>query len=161
MNTNEIALKVIEIVDKANKTFGMNMAYPDITFFSKTVKAGYAYKFKNLIAFNTVLARENSKEFEHTIAHEIAHKITWALFPNAKQNHGPEFKSVMRRLGYDRENLTYHSYDVTNVKKRVVKKEYEYTCGCRSIMLTSIRHNRAQSGTIYRCNMCMNVIRLK
>lgn len=153
MNKIEITDKVVEIVKKANKIFGISMEVPDVQFFDKTLKAGYAFRFKNVVSFNTTSARDNSKDFEQTIAHEIAHKITWLLYPNAKQNHGPEFKRIMNILGYHK-NLTYHSYDVSSVRK-----EYEYSCRCGIVKLSAIRHKRAQQGTTYRCNNCHTVVK--
>lgn len=48
----------------------------------------------------------DTESLRETIAHEIAHHIVAFKYPNAKQNHGPEFRWVMQSIGYD--GLTHH-----------------------------------------------------
>jgi len=59
---------------------------------------------------------ENSAtKLRETIAHELAHHITYHLYPKAKQWHGPEFKSVMQSIGYG--GNTYHTMSVAKAKQ--------------------------------------------
>lgn len=146
MNRTELVAKTAEIWDKANKLFNLkNKALPVIGFFSKSGIAGKAHYAEHLVKFNEILALENSDTFETTIAHELAHLVTGQLYPNAKQHHGPEFKAVMERLGYD--PRTYHSYDTKSVSTKRVKIRYEYvctTCG-KTYEVAKPTHLKAQS----------------
>lgn len=146
MNRTEIEAKTSEIWGEANKLFTLkNKVLPSISFFSKSGIAGKAWYMEHKVEFNEILALENSSAFETTIAHELAHLITNQVYPNAKQHHGPEFKSVMERLGYD--PRTYHSYDTKSVSTKRVKVRYEYacvTCG-KTYEVARPTHLKAQS----------------
>ena len=93
-------------------------ALPPIkTAFETSRYAGYAYKYQPMVFINLSYYTEISShtDLRETIAHELAHVITWKLFPRASQNHGPEFRYVMGAIGYD--EATYHRADVRAAKK--------------------------------------------
>jgi SprT protein len=127
---------------------------PEVGFEVKGRTAGLAYQNGKRVAFNTVLAEENRDEFDNTIIHELAHLVTFKLYPRAKQNHGPEFKRVFVFLGGN--GKRGHTYDVCNViNADKVKKRFVYKCNCQVHQLTSIRHNRIVSGKqTYSCGRC-------
>jgi len=56
----------------------------------------------------------STKDLETTIAHELAHHIAHCIWPQCKQWHGPEFRSVMAAIGYD--GSTYHRMSVSGAK---------------------------------------------
>jgi len=126
---------------------------PIVTFFNTTAKAGVAQCSTHTVSFNTVLAAENSTEFENTISHEIAHLVTRMLYPNAKQHHGPEFKRVHQWLGGTGE--TYHTYDTSSVKKTRNVTTYKYTCNCTTYEISAKRHDLIRNkGKQYKCTKC-------
>ena len=118
--------------------------------------AGLAYCYNNKrIELSEQLFLENIEEFlSDTIPHEVAHILTAILYPDAKQDHGPEWKSIMRKLGVNPRRC--HKYDITSCFKS--KDRIKYTCACDNYthMLSKIRHERVKIGTIYRCNTCDN-----
>lgn len=99
---------------------------PKIEYPIKSAKwAGLAWRYGHKIEFNIAFlcTLENPNEFIKTIAHELSHIITWRLYPNAKQSHGPEFKWVMKMLGYN--GNTYHTYSVSKAKNAVERLKNE------------------------------------
>lgn len=134
----------------AKRLYKITFPMPTIGFYEKTGIAGKAYSLLNRIEFNIVLAEENSEEFKNTITHELAHLIADCIFPNKKQAHGPEFKSIMRDMGAD--PSTYHKYDVSSVSTKRLKTRYIYTCKCAEPHeLTSQSHMKSM---IYTCKKC-------
>lgn len=155
MNREDIIVAVHEITGYANKAFRNKISVPSISFYSKGAVAGRAFYESHRVEFNEVLAKENTESFINTVAHEIAHLVTRANFPNAKQAHGPEFKHVMRTLGYD--HSTYHSYDTSSVKRKVTKTRYIYTCACeRPLELTRQKHEVANT---LICKICKSKLK--
>jgi len=134
LNRTEIIAAVDKAHEKAKAAFNWKEDKPSIGFFSKSATAGLAKAWQNRLEFNEVLAKENPTDFENTVIHEYAHLVTRKLFPRAKQSHGPEFKSVMRRMGG--QPNTYHSYNVDSVVKRKTKTRYEVKCGCSKHWVT-------------------------
>jgi predicted SprT family Zn-dependent metalloprotease len=89
---------------------------------------------------------------DNTVVHEAAHAIVRLVYPNAKQDHGPEFRAVMRGFGASTE--TKHDY-----KPRVDAKRHVYQCACQTHYVSTTKHNRIKSGrTYYRCKFCATVI---
>lgn len=147
MNREQIKDKVIEIWGNAVLKFPKikSIPIPTVQFFSKSSVAGKAFYEEFYVSFNEILALENSEEFSTTIAHELAHLITYVVYPNFKQHHGPEFKSVMEKLGYD--YRTYHTYNTSSVSTKRVKTRYEYVCTkCMAIHeVATPTHNKMQA----------------
>jgi len=127
---------------------------PEVAFDTTGRRSGTAYQKANRVAFNVILAEENRDVFDNTIIHELAHLVTYKLYPHAKQAHGPEFKRVFVYLGGN--GKRGHNYDVCNViNTDKVKKRFVYKCNCQVHILTSIRHNRIIRGDqSYRCGKC-------
>ena len=136
------------------------MQDPQVLFFSNRRAAGSANWMQNYVKFNTILAEENKEEFDNTVIHEVAHLVAPRVHGIFIKPHGEEFKSVMAVLG-GRPNRT-HNYSTENVKSRtrVVKREFEYGCGCagKVFKLTSIQHNRILQGNTYSCKACRKQI---
>ena len=85
---------------------------------NKSPIAGYAYMREKKVEFNLRFAEE--QDFETTIMHELAHIVQYLVYPFAKQAHGPEFKSIMRTMGFS--DRTYHSYNVKAAKSKKLDK---------------------------------------
>jgi len=119
--------------------------------------AGLAYcnpeKFK--IELSTQLFLKNTQSFlEDTIPHEVAHILTEILFPDAKQGHGPEWKSIMKKLGVVPNR--HHTYDVSSC----FKNNHRYVCSCERVFsLSNLKHKKINSGkSSYSCPSCMSVL---
>jgi SprT protein len=135
-----------------------NKSQPSVEFFSKSSVAGKAFYQEHKLQFNEILAIENGREFMTTVAHEIAHLITHQAYPNAKQHHGPEFRSVMKTIGYD--PRTYHTYNVDSVTTKRVKTRYIYVCNScsKEHKVAKPTHTKMQvPGVFYKCK-CGGVV---
>ena len=100
--------------------------------------AGRAHCYSNKrIELSEQLFLENVEEFFlHTIPHEVAHILAVILYPDAKQHHGPEWKSVMRELGV--EPVRCHNYDTSSCYKDT---RFRYNCACSTHHLLSKIHS--------------------
>lgn len=105
-----------EAWENYSKTFNLSkIKMPEIRIINKPKNvSGTAYRYSNRVEFNLpycILAKEAYKE---TIYHELAHMIQFALFPAAKQAHGPEFRYILQSQGFA--GKTYHYYSVKEAK---------------------------------------------
>ena len=142
---------------KAQEVYRRNFTLPTITFGDMGKVSGMAYLQSNKLKFSPTLFVQNVETFlSNTVPHEVAHLVTWQVYPNSKQGHGPEWRSVMSQLGV--ENISRcHSYDVSTVAS-VLPRPFVYKCNCQSHKLTSIIHRRITAGQKRRCKRCMTHI---
>ena len=158
MTRDDVVAKTAQIWGYACTMFNLKIkTMPEVAFFSKSATAGRAWYQLHKVEFNEILALENTESFETTIAHEIAHLVTFQLYPNAKQHHGPEFKHVMNSLGYD--PRTYHTYDVASVSTKRVKTRYEWLCVVcgTDYQVATPTHKKMLNGG-YRCKCAGNLV---
>lgn len=156
MNREQILAEVARVVEYGNKRFRVSRPIPVVKFTQKGRVAGRCWYGAQLLEFNEILARENSSLFQETVIHEVAHLFTFFLYPNAKQNHGPEFRSVCRALGGT--GRTYHNYDISSVSRKNKIQRHVYKCSCREHTLTTTKHNRALKGAQFLCIKCRQKI---
>jgi len=153
MNRDDIISAVYVLWEAMGHTYNLkNPKVPEIEFFSKSAVSGKAYYDLHKVTFNEILALENPETFMNTIAHEIAHLITHQVYPYAKQHHGPEFRSVMKVMGYVPN--TYHTYNVESVSTRRVKTRFVYLCKSCGMehRIAKPTHNKIQVlNTLYKC----------
>lgn len=155
MDRTALVRRTVEITNKANTVFGLNIATPNVEFFSTGAAAGFAQYSTNTVKYNEVLAKENGDEFDFVVIHEIGHLVTRKLFPKAKQAHGPEFRYVMRSLGG--KESTRHSFDVSSVKVKRKVKRFIAKCNCRTHSLTSAK---AKELSRFHCKYCKSALAL-
>lgn len=129
MTKDEINQLVTEISNAIPKMFGIAFARPNVGFFNTSVVAGKAHYKQHFIEFNEKLMDQEG--FDTTVVHELAHLVVGIKYPNYKQAHGPEFKHVMTTLGHD--PRTYHTYDVSQVKRKRMLTRHIGTCGCAGL----------------------------
>jgi len=156
--------KIFAMLEKIDEATGRYLIFPEITYDipKKVTTAGTAWAFSNRINLNPVFLNHYKEEFiNSTVIHEFAHLVVAAIFPNAKQAHGPEFRRVMTLLGGP--TSTYHNFDSSIVAPYEAKssrrkyRKFEYTCECnKKFVLTSIKHNKhvKSGGTHYHCRTC-------
>jgi len=99
---------------------------------------------------------ENLSEYlEQVIPHEVAHYITRAMWGGAPSPHGPEWRSVMRKV-YGLSPDRCHQMDVSKAANR----PYIYGCGCGSqFPLSERKHISITSGAKRICKKCKGRIR--
>jgi len=109
-----------------------------------------------LVRYNPTLLNENGDHFlSQTIPHEIAHVVVHTLNRSRVRPHGPEWQQIMHFFGAKTQRC--HSYKVKpSIRRRL--QRFNYHCGCREHLLTSIRHNRAINGQRYICSRCREVL---
>ena len=73
--------KCVEAMAKAKKSIPYLDDKIVVGFYEKGVSAGKAWRVGNKVEFNIVLAEENASEFDNTIIHEIAHLVTYQVYP--------------------------------------------------------------------------------
>lgn len=143
---DQCVAKCIEIVLGENHNLKIPVSYR--TDLKKV--AGLAWCYSNIrIELSEQLFLENiEKFFLTTIPHEVAHILTVMLYPEAKQDHGPEWKSVMRILGIEPKRC--HNYNILSCYKP--GSYFRYSCSCNPHHnLTKIRHKRINLGQVYSC----------
>lgn len=151
--------KIIEGMLLAQRRYNQSFDLPTVSFDLNGFKtAGLAQLQKWHIKINPRFLESYTKEvLARTVPHEIAHLITFKLFPNAKQFHGPEFRSVCRALGIS--ESTYHSMKLPEYGAIIKQKRpYIYSCGCQNFNLTKLLHTRISLGQRRQCSKCKQEI---
>ena len=164
--TSELQQRIISTVkrytDKANAIYGTKISYPNVIFTKRGTTAGTAHYATHTINFNPELYVRNVDAFlTDTAPHELSHLVAYQVFSKGRgiriQPHGEEWKRVMRSLGVTPSRC--HSFDTSEVKQKKNVVRYQYKCSCRSnIMVSSVRHNRAQQGAKFVCTKCKQPI---
>jgi SprT protein len=152
----EAIAKVNDTIERAEKIWGRAFPRPRVSFELRGTKAGTYSHGENVIRLNRTLLLENGQAFiDRTPGHEAAHLITRHVYGAFVSHHGPEWKSVMRRLGFP--PVRCHSFDVTNAKVRNVQK-FSYFCRCQEIKVGAAVNAKIQRGVVYRCRKCKTPI---
>lgn len=113
-----IQQRCVDRIVECQKLVKTAMASPTVSFDLRGTTAGEAYSDKNHIRLNGQLLNENTEHFiEQTVGHEWAHLAARHLHGPRIRSHGPEWKSVMVKLGLDPARC--HTY--ATQKARVVK----------------------------------------
>ncbi len=166
MNLNDLQKrKIYTLVQNYIATARNNLSYdgpsPTIEYFQTGATAGFANRTR--VRFHEPMAAQNWEAFQDcpdcTVGHEVAHVITFALYPGTKA-HGREWKHVMKTLGLNPSRT--HSLNTTGIKIRR-EKRHAWTCGCKVWNVTTRKHNhmmvihRASSRAGWRCQTCKNL----
>jgi SprT protein len=112
------------------------------------------------IRFNPWLfAKYYKHSIDQTIPHEVAHYITYCLYPFRRvKPHGEEWRSVMQAFGV--EPKVTGNFDLAGIPTKHYQR-IDYNCGCKSHQLSIIRHRRVQSGQAeYRCKDCRQLLKV-
>jgi SprT protein len=152
----EILAKVEECFMIAEKFFGKNFERPrNIKFKRSGTTAGTSCYSERELMFQLDFADHNPENFiSQVVPHEVAHYVQRAVYGyGTVKPHGKEWKFVMRRV-YNLVPDRCHSYD-TSVTTTRTRKRFDYSCGCTIHKISSIVHNRIQSGKKrYTCRSC-------
>lgn len=132
---------------------------PNLRFYDHRLDAGRATPPRRPEEAGTLeinaayLVRHPEEMLRETIAHELAHLIVFHLHPHRRQPpHGALWSGIMRDWFCVQPERT-HRFDasVTSARRQ---RRWRYRCACREHALTTIRHNRAESGARYLCRTC-------
>lgn len=145
-------------IEIANRVYKQKFDMPEIEIFTRGTTAGWAHDHKWRIRLNGALLAENPNEVESTTAHEFAHLVDYAVFPETRDHHvfrsnsgrirrskrsihGPTWKSIMAAFGHAAART--HKMDTTNVRtKRRIR--YTYKCPvCNRLGELGPKHHKA------------------
>ena len=147
---NAVQQRVIELYNRAEQCFCRRWPMPYIRLDLTGSTAGQAWPQKRLLRFNPVLLQENRVDFlSQTVAHEVAHLLAYDLYGSKIRPHGRQWQLIMTKV-FGLPAQRCHQYDT----RRSSPREWLYRCQCHVIPLSTIRHNRAQRGTVYLCRHC-------
>ncbi|MHB8746707.1 MAG: SprT family zinc-dependent metalloprotease [Gammaproteobacteria bacterium] len=103
-----------------------------------------------------VFAADFAHHLNETVAHEVAHYVTYRLHGPRSIAHGPEWRRVMSGFGVSPRASGHYSLAGVPVRRQA---RHVYCCDCRSHELSSTRHNRHQRGHHYSCRYCGGLLR--
>ncbi|MEN8214427.1 MAG: SprT-like domain-containing protein [Pseudomonadota bacterium] len=161
-----IGERVSHCLALANKEFQHAFPRPQLRFDLRGAAAG---QFRGsdtevVLRFNSQLfALHFAGNLEHTVPHEVAHYVVFALFVRGKRRgrvrpHGMEWKAVMALFGVPAE--VRHQYDVSQIPVRR-ERRVRYQCGCREHLITLRTHRKMAHGQQRACTRCNQKLRLK
>ncbi len=88
-----------------------------------------------------------------TITHEACHVIADYTF-GGRQMHGPRWREMMRRCGYE-EPRRCHRVDLDAIHARRFGRRLRAACGCPGgVLITPVTARRLRAGTTYLCRAC-------
>lgn len=158
----QVRAKINEGIKLAEHKYGITVATPAIQYNLRGTVAGTANYRAWSINLNKGLLLENVQEFlDRTVPHELAHLITFQVYPQSFESkivptrrglrrtkrdlHGSYWQEVMRTLGIANIKRC-HSYDVTATKVHKTYTRYEYHCArCNEVIrLSAQKHKKLQ-----------------
>jgi predicted SprT family Zn-dependent metalloprotease len=92
----------VDRVLKIAREFGVDIQ-PTIDWKLQGLTAGYAWwagPKENHISLNAHIAAHERAAFDETVAHEVAHLVTFRKWGNRASAHGAEWRYVMYLFGY-------------------------------------------------------------
>lgn len=154
-----------DCAELAYKKYGKKIDVPMVTYETTGRVAGRARYLTWQMDLNSGLLMRNLETFNETVTHEMAHLITYKIYPETlikkpgekREVHGPRFYEVWEAIGGTR--LTRrHSYDTTETRKATDQSKFEYKCPAGHVhQLSARRHQkavRAVNGFHYMCAKC-------
>ena len=152
---SEIKLKAEKIYKSGIDTFKIkNPVKINFNFSLRGRVAGTAESNGN-INYNLDIANKNYDIFiNDTVPHEVAHVICFQVYPYAKP-HGREWKSIIRKLGYNDNRC--HSMEY--IPARQVKK-YSIYCTCQKHDVGAKIYKNISNGSKYTCTKCKGTLKL-
>lgn len=134
---NRVTARKNECIKIAEKHFGRTFPHLAVKYTLRGRTAGRAHLMSGFININSVLLVENVDEMiNDTVGHEVAHMIDywvngvnfyWKGRRRCQDQHGENWKSIMRLLGQDPSRC--HNMDTSNAVVRKSTKHI-WQCGC-------------------------------
>ncbi|MEW7976823.1 MAG: SprT-like domain-containing protein [Candidatus Sedimenticola endophacoides] len=159
MNRDALRVRALEYLAtlqrQAESHYGRRLGRIEVRFDLRGQGAGqarFAPGAAPLIRLNEALLEAHGEHFiQCTVPHELAHVVTHRIHGAAARPHGPEWREVMELFGAEPSRC--HNFETLPATTRTLRR-FSYRCGCRTHLLTSIRHNRIGTGTRYYCHQC-------
>lgn len=157
MTEAEVIQKVKDLVEFYNQKFCIALKNPKVEFHDDLKTFGHYYIYADKISYSRIAMEYMKEDFMDVVIHEVAHKVTIHLFPDAKQMHGPQFKMVARLAGgsgstYVDQKLIPKSLTTVIESSGRKTRKFEYSCSCNTKHLVStVTHNRIQAGKKKLC----------
>ena len=160
-----IIRRVYELMSKFEEKYAVSCKHdfnhPVIKFTKKGVVAGtssFNYdKGNGTLNFNPIIMRDNWKEFDQTVVHEVSHYCVSLycgslISKNGRRvSHGTSWKNMMYFFGKNPSRC--HGYDVSRAKTRS-QRQWRYECGCQVHLLSTTMHNKIRKGSNRVCMSC-------
>jgi SprT protein len=145
-----------DTVQRAERLFERAFSLPAIRF-DLSGRAAGMYRVRRQqqeIRYNPyIFGKYFDDNLANTVPHEVAHFLAYELFGTRNiRPHGMEWRAIMHRLGA--EPSVTCQYDLGGIPQRR-QRRFEYSCGCSSHAISTVRHNRVQRGKgRYLCRQC-------
>jgi SprT protein len=132
----------------------IHIVRPTVRYDLKGHTAGQAFKHGNYIRLNGYLLNKYKQDMLHnTLPHELAHIVTYQLWPNERDHHGPYWAFVMEQI-LELPATRCHQY-ATKAARTRTPKEWHYDCNCvGGHQVSNTIHKRIQQGKQYKCKRC-------
>ncbi len=148
----QVLTRIAELLTLVETRLGLHLPMPTVDFDLRGGRAGAAYPMQYRLRFNGLLLIDNTDHFlRQTVAHEVAHLVTYRLYGQQARPHGPEWRKVMAQL-FGVAAARTHDYDI----RIAAALTYVYRCGCRERQhyFSIRRHRNALRGNLYLCRHC-------
>ncbi len=148
------------LLERAGQLLGVEVPRVEIRFDLKGLAAGQVrlpQAAPPVIRYNPKLLENNAEAFlQQTVPHEVAHVMVARRYRQKVRPHGPQWQSLMRRLGAEPKRC--HDFDTSRSQGRRMAR-FTYYCGCRSHQISAVRNNRIAAGQSYICRSCGEQLR--
>jgi len=152
----QVVVATRETVQRAGELFERDFSLPTIRF-DLTGRAAGMYRvsrWRQEIRYNPyIFGKYFTENLANTVPHEVAHYLADELFGARNiRPHGTEWRAIMCKLGVEPEVTC--QYDLSGIPQRR-QRRFEYSCGCTTYAISTVRHNRVQGGRgSYLCRQC-------
>lgn len=144
---------VYKCLELAAEKFGIDMDDVVIDFNAKGQVSAYAYYQNGVygLSFNPEAVEKYTEDMiKDTIPHEVAHLVGFKTIKYGIKGHNKNWKAATRMLGGSGERC--HTYKLTPARKRTIHRYLYTTPSGVTIQTTAQKHNKIQSGHIFRVN---------
>jgi len=151
---DEIVQRVTEFYEIAARRFGCSAHAVPVSFRLRGRAAGQwrLRQGQESLHFNERLfAADPGQHMPDTVAHEVAHSVVYRCHGRGKRPHGPEWRAVMKYLGFE-PRVTHETSPELLAR---ILNHHLYRCACRSHALGPRQHQQVHRGKRdYRCRLC-------
>lgn len=150
----EIMKLVDEFYEIAARQFGCSAHTVPVSFRLRGRAAGQwrLRQGQESLHFNERLfAADPGQHLPDTVAHEVAHSVVYRCHGRGKRPHGPEWRAVMKHLGFE----PRVTHETSPEMLAQLLNHHLYHCACRSHALGPRQHQQVHHGKRdYRCRLC-------
>lgn len=166
---NKVDNRILELQKYAKSTWNLDVQV-SISYALDSARAVGSYQplYKRILLNEKLLEEYGELYIEDTVVHEFVHAVIHCLYPSGRDgwgkkvhHHGKQFRAVCSHYGNDGSARTALFNDSKTMKKPKRHRRFTYKCGCNTHEISTVRHNRIQSGKqSFRCNKCSSSLTL-